>query len=695
MKRCALTPELEAALDYAQRGWPVLFLHSIADGRCGCGKPECGNPGKHPIGRLTPHGLHDATTNPDVILGWALKVASFNVAIRCGPESGVVALDVDVNESLAALQREHGPLPETRTHRTGRGFHYLFVHPGNGTVIRPVTKLGGYDGLDFKADDAYIVAPPSVHVSGERYEVEVDDAPLAPLPEWLLRLAQGRTDGHRVRAPESEPSANSVCVGARNTTLTRVAGTLRRAGLSQDAIEAALLVVNHERYDPPLDDAEVRRIAASVARYEPEGKRDPVRLHQAKDLVASPVQFQVEGLLPSGMLTLLSGKDGLGKTLLALEMIYSTLTGVPLLKTFRALRGPAVALLLDDPPSLIVERLSMLGIRNDPDLWIATSDDVDLTDPLGMLRALEAEAIQRQAKLIVLDALYLFLPLSRDSGNDAARMRPLLGALNDLAHRTGATVVLIAHDNKSGADVAGSYVIRAGAKVILRLLLPQGEEEDLDEGPVTPERVLRLDKTKFSRRTAWRLRLDGPGQWRFHGTQAQYRLKVTAERVEGLLKEGKRMTSEEIAKAAKRRRGDVDAVLTSFERGGRVRRELEATKGRPKVVYLFPQAPDGKSETTPPEGGLSVPGPPNEGAFRPEPPDAKNIAKYGKKRATTREKPLPEHSDGKSEGKKAENQDVTEKADFPSHRPAPIEKDAGTKVPPQVEGARSLPGGDP
>jgi hypothetical protein len=65
---------LESALVYAARGWPVVPVHTIVDGRCSCSDPECGNrgpdgkmkgsPGKHP---RTPHGLEDATTDPDVI----------------------------------------------------------------------------------------------------------------------------------------------------------------------------------------------------------------------------------------------------------------------------------------------------------------------------------------------------------------------------------------------------------------------------------------------------------------------------------------------------------------------------------------------------------------------------------------------------------------------------------------------------
>ena len=42
-------------------------------------------------------------------------------------------------------------------------------------------------------------------------------------------------------------------------------------GMSQAEISAGLLATNQARCEPPLDGREVERIAASVARYEPDG----------------------------------------------------------------------------------------------------------------------------------------------------------------------------------------------------------------------------------------------------------------------------------------------------------------------------------------------------------------------------------------------------------------------------------------
>ena len=89
----AKSSPLKAALDYAQRGWPVLPLcWPGPQGDCGCGR---GHPpdqvGKAP---LTPHGVKDATTDPDTIRTWWRKWPKANIGIALEP-AGLLVLDLD------------------------------------------------------------------------------------------------------------------------------------------------------------------------------------------------------------------------------------------------------------------------------------------------------------------------------------------------------------------------------------------------------------------------------------------------------------------------------------------------------------------------------------------------------------------------------------------------------------------------
>lgn len=179
--------------DIAAYGWPVFPVYEPSkDGACACGKADCDDRGKHP--RVT--GWQEAaTTDKTKIRRWQRQWPETNAGLPTGARSGVVVLDIDPrhggDESLADLERQHGPLPETpRALTGGGGEHRFFAHPGSDVRIR--NRTGLLPGIDVRGDGGYVVAPGSHHVSGGAYEWDAgahpDDMPLAPLPHWLLAL---------------------------------------------------------------------------------------------------------------------------------------------------------------------------------------------------------------------------------------------------------------------------------------------------------------------------------------------------------------------------------------------------------------------------------------------------------------------------------------------------------------------------
>jgi len=109
----------------------------------------------------------------------------------------------------------------------------------------------------------------SVDNSGKRYRWK-NTAPIAEAPEWFLRLLR---ETQKSRANGSAAIGPTIPEGYRNDTLTSLAGTMRRRGMGAEEIEAALLVTNNKRCDPPLATDEVKKIASSVCRYKPAGER--------------------------------------------------------------------------------------------------------------------------------------------------------------------------------------------------------------------------------------------------------------------------------------------------------------------------------------------------------------------------------------------------------------------------------------
>lgn len=241
---------------YISKGWYVIPLYSIKEGRCTCGKADCASKGKHPA---TPNGTKDASLDPNQIDQW-FSDDRYNIGICTGEVSGLTVLDVDPDhggdESLKQYQ-----LKETAEVSTGGGGqHYYFKHPG-GDIRNSAGTLG--KGLDVRGHHGYVVAPPSNHISGGTYHWKVDphDVELAGCPDWIYK--------NKNLPHKKIPIAfdNSLVEGQRNNTLTSIAGTIRRRGLGYKAILAALEVTNVEKCKPPLPQAELEKIANSVSNY--------------------------------------------------------------------------------------------------------------------------------------------------------------------------------------------------------------------------------------------------------------------------------------------------------------------------------------------------------------------------------------------------------------------------------------------
>ncbi|NPV89222.1 MAG: DNA primase [Firmicutes bacterium] len=273
-----LTPEpesgnqlLNSALRYASQGLQVIPLHNLTpSGKCSCGLETCEATGKHPRIKDWPQ---QATMDIKTITLWWNNWPQANIGIATGKASDIVALDIDKDhggfESLQELIGEHGELPETVTAITGSGGrHIIFKHPGfhipNKTDIRP--------GIDIRADRGQIVAAPSLHRCGNRYQWVEGKAPgekePAEMPNWLIKLILGETNEGRLKAPKIE---GPIKESSRNNTLASLAGTMRYRGISYEAILAALQEENKIRCVPPLDEDEVEGIARSISRYEPAG----------------------------------------------------------------------------------------------------------------------------------------------------------------------------------------------------------------------------------------------------------------------------------------------------------------------------------------------------------------------------------------------------------------------------------------
>jgi hypothetical protein len=218
----------DAALGYASRGIPVLPLHhplphrrdlqpvggdhpltsAVAATGCSCRDPGCGQPAKHPLGGLVPHGVKDATCNRARVLAWWTRHPLANVGLATGHLFDVLDVDGPTGEdAIRAFAAEHdlrssGPLVRTG----GGGWHFYLIPTGLGNV-RPA----GLAHVDWRGRGGYVVAPPSRHASGHPYQWLPGrdlQVPAGEVPVILLQRLQHRQPQRRA-APVQLPAASN------------------------------------------------------------------------------------------------------------------------------------------------------------------------------------------------------------------------------------------------------------------------------------------------------------------------------------------------------------------------------------------------------------------------------------------------------------------------------------------------------
>jgi bifunctional DNA primase/polymerase-like protein len=202
----------DAALGYASRGIPVLPLHyplphpgglqllggdrrltgRAVKAGCSCRDPGCGQPGKHPLGSLVPHGVKDATCNRARILAWWTRHPQANIGLATGHRFDVLDVDGPAGaRAIRILAAEHGLESSGPLVRTGGGGWHFYLAPTGLGNVHPT----GLAHVDWRGRGGYVVAPPSGHASGHPYRWVMGrdlDTPPGQVPAMLLERLEHR-----------------------------------------------------------------------------------------------------------------------------------------------------------------------------------------------------------------------------------------------------------------------------------------------------------------------------------------------------------------------------------------------------------------------------------------------------------------------------------------------------------------------
>jgi hypothetical protein len=449
-----------AALVYARRGWRVIPLHTPADGRCSCGKPDCTSPGKHP---RTAHGLKDAACDPAVIESWWSRWPDANVGILTGEESNLFIVDIDGPKGCKTLtnyEKKFGELPETRQVASGReegGGHLYWQWPDNVTIeSRPLKVNGEPSGLDFKGKGGYVVAPPSLHVSGRRYTIINKSLPV-PAPAWLVEL-------NHAYAPlpalgNGSASASLVVTGNRHPTLASLRGSMAARGMPLAAIEAALVETN-KTFSPPLEEDAVRKLArdmdqrypAKVALQNGHGAQSRPFLIRMSDVEEKEVDWLWAPFLPKGMLSMLSGDPGCGKSFIALDLASSLSRG-ELPGGLAAEPTTTLYLTTENPRAEVMRRRIRMSRGNAERIIVLAggiSEDDKFSITLKDVAILEEAVEETRAGFIVVDPIQSYLGADVDM-HRANETRPVMDRLIRLVEDYHLACLVIRHLSKNAA----------------------------------------------------------------------------------------------------------------------------------------------------------------------------------------------------------------------------------------------------
>jgi hypothetical protein len=401
---------------------------------------------------------------------------------------------------------------------------------------------------------------------------------LAPWPDWLpeaLGIGTNKTGHKKGRRKKAEPNgevkadaaASSTSAadttdaaeaaggddlirkGRRNTTLTSMAGHMRKAGFDEDAIRTALAAENAARCVPPLDSEEVETIARSVARYEPDpyanlvfrnvtppngargatassggnstsGNSDTanaesdtaeiVRIPASRLVaVAHAEQWLWRGYMAKGSVTLLTAYWKAGKTVLLAHLLRALEKGGQFCG--QEVTPGRVVYVTEEAQPRWADRRDKLGLGDWCEFVVQPFlQKPSLNDWYKFINGLAASLHERPADLVVFDPLTNLWPVKDE--NSASETVTALMPLRLLNKETSCTLTLVHHLRKSDGDQAtgsrGSGAIAAFADTIVELRRYQSGGRDrrrvltvhsrFDDTPEPTVIELSEDRTSYS-----------------------------------------------------------------------------------------------------------------------------------------------------------------------------------------------------
>ena len=359
----------EAAVWYAQNGYWILPL-----------KPR----EKKPL--INWKQLQERPLTKEEVEKYWKEKPDANIGLITGHKSGLVVFDFD-SEDAWDWYLEKFKVMDTPICLTNRLFHHYFQ------LGKEFSSCKLKEGIEIKANGSYVVAPPSIHPSGKKYQWKegqgIQDVELSSFPKAIRKfLASEKNKGVENITPKKDFKTLLAGVeeGERNNAAARLIGSELGKGKNPDDVWDFIHNWNSKNR-PPLPEYELKHVWSSIVQRESmknppatehrmnhalsfdTGNHDGrIQLIDAKTLCSQKSykpRWIWEGILPEGGTSLLVAKPKVGKSTLALNLAGAVARGVSFLERDTK-QSSVIYLALEEKREEIQYRLKVLDLDDAP-----------------------------------------------------------------------------------------------------------------------------------------------------------------------------------------------------------------------------------------------------------------------------------------------------------------------------------------
>jgi hypothetical protein len=540
------------------------------------------------------------------------------VAILLWPTTDRIVVDCDGTGADKLLEEAGIVLPDTGVMHTPRGKHYHFTVPPGTPPPNPhaadrerrkIALLHATDeqgqpckpAVDLLLNGIVVVAGPGYR---EDPEHPVDTGRLAEIPREVLRLARSGHGTGRGASDSSNGESDyaSLLRGApepmRHGASVRLIGhLLPKLGPAETW---AIMEDWCDRCTPPADKRKVRDNFEDILRREgakrkrgngtgkgdhrPDsflpyksgvGEETNFRPVKAADLLVQepePMDWVWEPFLAVGTLNLLVSYMKVGKSTFAYPLAIAIAQGKPFLG-YPTTQGGVLILAVEEHPRDVKRRLRRFGLRTEDPVYVHQGR---LDNSPETYKALRNFITANNVKVVILDTLPRFWSIANE--NDNAEVIREVSPLLELARETGAVVILLHHERKSGGEDGRS--IRGGSALFA--IVDQALTLDRRQGGEKTHRVLRTMGRYDETPAELVLELDGD-EYRKLGVPQDLDRRAKEKKVwTSLSEEGRDVPT--VAQKAGLPESETRKVLETL--GDRIIREGMGRKGDPYTYRL-------------------------------------------------------------------------------------------------------------